>query len=119
MSIPEQVYAQALLMAGQLEEAHQQLLKILSQGAATALAAQLRPGLTPADCRADFVAAASLLALASFNGAARTGVERFQAGEVSFQLSQAGADAASACLRRQAELVIAPYLRDRVAFLGV
>lgn len=119
MTLTEQVYAQALLMAGDMEQEKKTLLELLCQGATTALAARLRDGLTPEDCRADFVAAASLLALASFNGAARTGVERFQAGEVSFQLSQAGADAASACLRRQAELLIGPYLKDRFSFLGV
>lgn len=119
MTIAEQVYAQALLMAGELEEKHQQLLKVLSQGAASALGSRLREGLTPMDCRADFVAAASLMALASLDGAARAGVEGFRAGEVELQLSQAGADAASACLRHQAELLIAPYLRDSFSFLGV
>lgn len=119
MTLSEQVYAQALLLAGNLEEKQQNLLKLLCQGAANGLAAQLRQGLTPEDCKADFVAAASLMALASLNGAAQAGVERFQAGEVAVQYSAESRDAASACLRHQAELLIAPYLKDHFTFLGV
>lgn len=115
MTIAEQVYAQALLLAGTLEEKKQALLKILCQGAASSLAAQLREGLTPEDCKADFVAAASLLALASLGGASKDQVAQFQAGDFSIRYQ----DTASQCLRRQAELVISPYLKDRFTFLGV
>lgn len=115
MTLTEQVYAQALILAGALEEQQEALLEILCQGATSSLTAQLREGLTPEDCKADFVAAASLLALANLNGADAKQVSQFQAGDLSVKYQ----DTASQCLRRQAELVISPYLKDRFAFLGV
>ena len=117
MTLTEQVYAQALLLAGDLEESQSALLRVLSAAATASLTAQLRPGLTPADCKADFIAAASLLALASLNAAEN--VEEFRAGELTVKRTTAVRDAASRCLRRQAELMIGPYLKDRFSFLGV
>lgn len=115
MTLTEQVYAQALVLAGDLEAQQEALLKILCQGATSSLTAQLREGLTPEDCKADFVAAASLLALANLNSADPMQVSQFQAGDFSVRYQ----DTASQCLHRQAELVIAPYLKDRFTFLGV
>ena len=43
--------------------------------------------------------------------------EEFRAGDLTVKRS--GGSAASNCLFNQAELVIAPYLEDRFAFLGV
>ena len=43
--------------------------------------------------------------------------ELFQAGDMSIR--RRGGDAASNCLRNQAELMIAPYLKDRFSFMGV
>lgn len=117
MTLAEQVYAQSLLLAGELEQHQEQLLKILSSAATGTLTAQLREGLTPADCKADFIVAASLLALASLNAAEQT--EEFKAGDLTVKKSSASRDAASRCLRRQAELLIGPYLKDRFSFLGV
>lgn len=115
MTLTEQVYAQALLMAGDMEDGKKTLLELLCQGATTALTARLRDGLTPEDCRADFVAAASMLALAGMNGAQGKDASTIKAGDFSLILR----DTASQCLHRQAEMVIAPYLKDRFAFLGV
>lgn len=117
MTLAEQVYAQALLLAGDLEENQSALLRALSAAATASLTAQLRSGLTPADCKADFIAAASLLALANLNTAEK--LEEFRVGEVTMKRTSASRDAASRCLRRQAELMIGPYLKDRFAFLGV
>ena len=110
------VFAQAALLAGQLEERQEQLLKVLCQGAASALEARLRDGITAEDCKADFVAAASLYALAALNEAA-AGPEEFKAGDLT--VKRGGTDAASRCLQRQAELIIQPFLKDGFAFLGV
>lgn len=117
MILAEQVYAQALLLSGDLEESQSALLRVLSTAAVASLTAQLRPGLTPADCKADFIAAASLLALADLNAAEN--LEEFRAGELTVKRTGTSRDAASRCLRRQAELMIGPYLKDRFAFLGV
>ena len=118
MSLTEQIYAQALLLAGELEQRQMDLLKILCRGANNSLAGRLREGLTPQDCKADFIAAASLFALSALATAnEESAVEMFQAGDLSIR--RRSTDAASNCLRNQAELMIAPYLKDRFSFMGV
>ena len=120
MTLTDQVYAQALLLSGGLEARQEALLKLLCQGTCSSLATRLRTGLTPEDCKADFVAAASLLALSSLNGAdSEDGLEEFKAGDLTVKRGGSRKDAASRCLQRQAELLIAPYLKDRFAFQGV
>ena len=82
------------------------------------LQAKLREGITPEDCKADFVAAASLYALAAMTEMDKDlQVEQFTAGDLT--LRRKGTDAASNCLRNQAQLMIAPYLKDHISFLGV
>ena len=118
MTLTEQIYAQSLLLAGQLEQKQTELLKVLCQGANSFLTNRLRDGLKPEDCKADFVAAASLFALAALSGAdEEASVEMLQVGD--FSMRRKGADAASNCLRNQAELMIAPYLKDHFTFVGV
>lgn len=118
MSLTDQIVAQACLMAGRLDERDTELLRLLCQAAAASLAARLRPGLTPEDCRADFVAAASLFALASMSQVAGdTALEEVKLGDVT--LKRKDADTASRCLHSQATLIIAPYLQDRFSFQGV
>ena len=112
------VFSQAALLAGQLDERQTELLKVLCQGAVSCLTARLREGLTPEDCKADFVAAASLYALAALNEAGKASdVAEFRAGDLTVKRS--GMDTACRCLHRQAELIIQPFLKDSFAFLGV
>lgn len=103
MILNEQVFSQAMLLAGELEDQQEALLKTLCGAATTSLSARLRDGIAPEDCRADFIAAASLYALAALN----------EAGGV-----QSGS-AASNCLRYQAQMIIGPYLKDRFTFREV
>ena len=118
MMLTNQVFAQAALLAGQLEERQRELLKILCQAATSSLASRLRDGITAEDCRADFVAAASLYALSALNEAEGTsGLEEFKAGDLTVRRS--GMDSSSRCLQRQAELIMQPFLKDGFAFLGV
>ena len=118
MSLTEQIYAQALLLAGGLEARQEVLLKLLCRSAEVSLAARLREGLTAEDCKADFVAAASLYALAALSEAEDAEEpEQITAGDVTLRRKDSGA--AANCLRYQAELMITPYLKDRFAFLGV
>ena len=120
MTVSEQVYAQALLLAGELDERQNRLLHLLCKGAAASLETRLRDGITAEDCKADFVAAASLYALASLGSVEETvNVEEFKAGDLTVRQSSQGRDAASNCLRRQAEMLILPYLKDRFSILGV
>lgn len=118
MTLTEQVYAQALLMAGDLELREEELLRLLCGGAVSSLTARLREGLRPEDCLADFVASASLYALAAVSSQTELGrMEKIIAGDVTLQRS--GSDAAANCLRYQAEVIIAPYLKDSFSFRGV
>lgn len=118
MTLTETIYAQACLLAGELESRDQEMLKILCQSAESALTARLRLGLAPEDCRADFVAAASLFALASLSAVSQDAAfGEMKLGDVT--LKRQDADAASRCLYNQAELIIAPYLADRFHFMGV
>lgn len=118
MMLKEQVLAQALLLAGDLTPQQTQLLGVLCQATSSSLASRLREGLTPEDCKADFIAAASLLALAAMSSAADPEkVEQITAGD--FSIRKKTTDAASNCLRNQAELMISPYLKDHFSFVGV
>ena len=120
MSLIEQVQAQALLLAGELTEGQTRILSILCHAAASSLESRLRDGLTPDDCKADFIAAASLLALAAMNSVTgEESAEQITVADFAIRTAKNRGDAASNCLRAQAELMIAPYLKDRFTFLGV
>ena len=119
MTLTEQVYAQALLLAGQLEKEQAEMLSVLCTVSTTSLAARLKDGLRPEDCKADFIAAASLFALAALNGVKDVNaLAQISAGDLTIRRS-GNTDAASNVLRNQAELMIAPYLKDNFAFVGV
>ena len=118
MSLSQQVYAQALILAGELTEHQRKVLEALCTAGTAALTARLRDGLTPADCRADFIAAASLMALAALDGLdEERGVEQITAGDLTIR--KGGKAAAANCLRTQAELMMAPYMKDGFIFRGV
>ena len=120
MSVIDQVYAQALLLAGKLDERQGQLLQVLCNAAVSSLESRLRDGIAVEDCKADFIAAASLYALASLGSVENTvQVEEFRAGDLTVRQNKSGRDAASNCLQRQADMIILPYLKDRFSFLGV
>ena len=120
MTVSEQVYAQALLLAGDLEQRQSQLLQMLCTAVTSSLESRLREGITSEDCKADFIAAASLYALAALGDMEETvDVEEFRAGDLTVRQSKSGRSAASNCLQRQADMMILPYLKDRFSFLGV
>lgn len=116
MNLTDQIYTQALVMVGMLVPEQDALLRVLCHVAKNTLAGRLRPGLTPEDCQADFIAAGSLFALAALSES-DSGPERFTAGELTIQ--KTSSSAAARCLRSQAELLLLPYVRDGFAFLGV
>ena len=119
MSLIEQVQAQAQLLAGELTDQQKKMLSALCYAASSSLESRLRDGLTPNDCKADFIAAASLLALASMNAMGEEDVQQITVADFAVRTAKNINDAASNCLRAQAELMIAPYLKDRFTFLGV
>ena len=119
MNLTDQIYAQALVMVGSLSPEQDALLRVLCQAAKATLASRLRAGVTPEDCRADFVSAGSLFALAALNRVREGDApDQITAGDLTIR-KNAASDPASAVLRNQAELMIAPYLKDRFSFQGV
>lgn len=119
MILKEQVFAQAALLAGQLDSEQTEILQVLCAAATASLTARLKDGLRPEDCKADFVAAASLFALAALNGIKdASALEQISAGDLTIR-KKGTPDTASNVLRNQAELMIAPYLKDCFAFMGV
>ena len=116
MTLEDQIYAQALVLTGDLTQQQDALLRVLCRVARNAVAGRLRPNLTPEDIQSDFISACSLTALAALSES-DSGPERFTAGELTIQKSSSCA--AARCLRSQAELILLPYVRDSFAFLGV
>ena len=115
MTLTEQIFAHALVLAGELEPRQEALLKVLCRSAENALSMRLRQGLTPEDCKADFISAAGLYALSAMSGMDEMDrLEQITAGDIT--LKRAGGDVASNCLRYQAELMIAPYLANGFTF---
>ena len=118
MTLRDQVFAQSLLLAGSVTEQQKHMLDMLCTATAASLEARLRDGLTAEDCKADFIAAASLYALAALNEVGDTDrLEEISAGDLT--LRKNSADAAANCLRNQAQIMIVPYLKDRFSFQGV
>ena len=118
MTLTNQTLAQALLLAGQMDEQQEKLLELFCISAVTQLTARLRPGVTPDDCKAAFVASCALYALAAFTETDPVeGMQRVQIGDVT--LTTGGTDAAVRCLRKQADMIISHYCEDNFAFRGV
>lgn len=116
--LAEQVYSQAVLLAGGIEPGQEEMLKTLCRGAVGSLRARLRAGFTPEDCLADFMSAAALYALAALTEVGdQKPMDYIRAGDVT--LRPRSRDTAANCLRNQAELMIFPYLQDRFSFRGV
>lgn len=117
MTLAEQVYAQAVLLTG-TDGYSQSLLQLLCQSAVSALTARMREGIEPEDCKAEFVAAASLYALAALSeGDEMKSMEQLQIGDVTMRRGQGSV--AARCLRNQAEHILFPYLQDTVVLRRV
>ena len=118
MMITQQVYAQALDMAGELEQKQQALLLALCRSGVASLKASLKQGLEPEDCLADFVSAAALLALAALSDAGvEAEAEQFAVGDMSIRTKRN--TAAANCLRNQAKVLMTPYVKEAFFFAGV
>ena len=116
----EQVFSQALLLTGELEGKERELLRLLCGASASSLALRLKEGITPQDCAQDFVAAASLYAVAALGEAREeTVLEEFKAGDLTVRSSGKAKDAASRALQKQAQMLMEPYFADSFAFMGV
>lgn len=118
MSLTEQIYAQALVLIQDSEDEKLPMLEILCRCAETSLRQNLREGVSPEDCKADFVAAASLYALAAMSEMDELSqMDQIKAGDLT--LRRGSTDSAACCLRYQAEVMMSPYMKDRFSFVGV
>ena len=118
MSLTEQTLAQAMLLSGIAEPQQEEWLRVLCRCAVSALTARLRQGLTPEDCKAELVAAGALYALAALSETdSVSSLQRLEVGDVT--MVSGGATAAASCLRKQAELMMAPFVQDSFSFRGV
>ena len=118
MSLTEQIQAQALVLTQDSTDVHLPMLEVFCRSAENALRQKLREGITPEDCKADFIAAASLLALAALSETDELAqVEQISAADMT--LRRGSPDSAACCLRYQAELIMKPYLQDKFVFMGV
>ncbi len=110
------VFTQALLLAGDLDRRQQALLEVLCGAAVGFLRERLREGAAPEDHREEFVAAACLYALADLRDMEDAGLEEFRAGDLTVKGSGRTGGMA---LRREAERMMKPWLKDTFTFLGV
>lgn len=118
MRLTEQVYTQACLMMPELESENQTVLEAICRTAVVSLEKKLRSNLSPEDCWDDFVMAASMYAVAAMSEISDMGqLEQITAGDLT--LRKSGGGLASNCLRTQAEMLMAPYVKSGITFLGV
>lgn len=118
MSLVEQVYHQASFLSQELTQEREALLEVVCQAAVSSLTARLRDDLEPQDCQADFVTAAGMYALAALSEIGDwTGTEQLTAGDLTVRRSSQ--NCLANYLRAQAELLMAPYLKQPFLFQGV
>ena len=118
MSLTEEIYAKALTLVQDSGDVQHTLLETFCRSAENALRQMLRGGIAPEDCKADFVAAASLLALAAMSEMDDVAqMAQIQTGDLT--LRRGNTASAPECLREQAQVLMKPYLKDHFSFVGV
>ena len=113
----DRIFARAAVLAGELGEKQEELLRLFSETAAQTLAARLKTGMTVESCREVFPAAGAMLALAALIRL-EDGVQEFKAGDLTVKQGNRQEEAAR-CLEEQAWAVMAPFLQDGFVFTGV
>ena len=118
MALAEQVYAQSLLLAGELEPRQEVLLQGFSAAAERRLRGKLRPGVAAEDCGENFIMAAALYALAMLlRAGGDADVASFSVGDIS--VSRRDGESGAQRLTAQADGLLAGYLADSLSFRGV
>ena len=118
MSLTQQVYAQARLMIPDLLAENEALLETVCRAAVVSLENRLRNNLVAEDCQADFVMAAGMYAVAAMSEISDMGqLEQITAGDLT--LRKTDSSVAANCLRAQADMLMAPYVKTKIAFMGV
>ena len=118
MTLVDEVYAHARVLASQLNLESQGVLEAVCRSAAVSLEARLRDDLDLAEIKADVVTAASLLALSALPQISELDqLDMITAGDLT--LRRKSGEKALDSLRTQAELLMAPYVKDPFVFVGV
>jgi len=118
MTLTEQVCNQVRLMDPGLAEENQVLLEAVCASAVNGLLTRLRENVTPEDCRAEFTAAAAMYALAAMSEVGSMAqLEQVTAGDLTVR--RAAGSTTADTLRRQAERLMGPYVREPFLFMGV
>ena len=117
MTLTEQVYTQAKVMAQELAEENQSMLEAISAAAVADLQGKLRDEIGPEDCVSEFVTAAAMYALAAMSDISSMGqLEQVTAGDVTLRR---GKNTAANALRYQAQMLMKPYIKMPFLFAGV
>ncbi len=118
MTIEEQVVLQAKLMSPALSPEDATVLEAACKAASTWLTFQLRAGLKPEEIGSEFALAAAFVAMAAMSELERgKAPEQFTAGDLTVRRNSS--NAAAECLRTQAKMLMAPYVANKLTFLGV
>lgn len=118
MNMNALVMDQVIRIAGVEDPRQEVFLQLFCQAVVSELAAKLRPGLTPEDCRTEFIVAASLYVLAALAETDETvNLQHIQVGDLS--IKPGGGENAARCLREQATRLLQPYWADNFSFQGV
>ncbi|MBQ6996779.1 MAG: hypothetical protein IJO72_03050 [Oscillospiraceae bacterium] len=112
------IYTHALELAPDISNREEELLKELCFAAEVSLQRKLRRNILMKDCHNQFVAAASMYALAALSEIS----EESQFAQVAvgdLTIRKTDGTVAANCLRKQADMLMAPYVKSGVAFMGV
>ncbi len=116
----QDIFALAKALGGLGDDTDEVLLR-LCQAAEAGLTGRLKDGVTAEECEDAFLCASAWLALAGICAGRSTGeTEAFTAGSLTIRQGAAGSQAKRAdALRRQAELLMAPYTQcSGFCFMG-
>ena len=118
MSIADEVYSQAKFMARELTATNEALLEVVCKAAVSSLEARLQDDVSVEDCMSDFITAAGMYALAAMSDVGDFGqMEQLTAGDVTIR--KGNSTGAANYLRTQADLLMAPYVKQPFLFTGV
>ncbi|MBQ8768695.1 MAG: hypothetical protein IJZ15_03480 [Oscillospiraceae bacterium] len=118
MTLTELVREQAFALVPELPAENQEMLKAVCSAAVVSLENKLRSNVTVEDCHNQFVMAASMYAVAAMSEITEFGqLEQFTAGDLT--VHKTNGEMAANCLRAQADMLMSPYVKTGVAFMGV
>ena len=118
MTITEDVISQVSFMAPELIDCGEEMLRTVCASVVSSLTARLRDDIDPEDYQSEFVTAAGMYAVAALTELSDLSrVEQLTAGDLTVRKSNV--NHAADYLRRQADMLMAPFTKAGFSFLGV